>query len=192
LPCQTRTSIVRVMAHLTASVEYGLHCLLGLLDADEQPRSARDLAQFQGISPSFAAKIFSRLEKAGIVDAAEGVRGGYRLARPPEAITVLEVIDAIEGRKPLFDCQDIRGRCALFGEEAPDWATRGVCSIHAVMLKAEKAMREALASESLADIGGRLERKAPATFGADTKAWFDRRIAERRSGRPAQVKGMGS
>ena len=177
------------MAHLTASVEYGLHCLLALIDSD-QPRSARDLAQFQGISPTFVAKIFSKLEKTGIVEAVEGVRGGYRLARAPEAITVLQLVDAIEGPKPLFDCQDIRGRCALFEDAPPAWATRGVCSIHAVMLRAEKAMRDVLAGETLADIDGRLERKAPAAFGADTKAWFDRRIAERRSGGPAQTKDM--
>lgn len=87
------------MAHMTVSVEYGLHCLLGLIDAGDAPRSARDLALFQGISPSFAAKIFAKLEKAGIVRAAEGVRGGYRLARPAHAISVLELVDAIEGRK---------------------------------------------------------------------------------------------
>jgi len=179
------------MAHLTVSVEYGLHCLLALIDG-EQPRSARDLARFQGISPTFVAKIFSKLEKAGIVEAAEGVRGGYRLARAPQAITVLELVDAIEGRKPLFDCQEIRSRCALFEDGAPEWATRGVCSVHAVMLKAEKAMRDALASETLAGIGERLERKAPAAFGTDTNAWFDRRIAERRSGRSAQAKDMSS
>lgn len=177
------------MAHLTASVEYGLHCLLGLIDAGPAPRSARDLAEFQGISPSFAAKIFAKLEKAGIVTAVEGVRGGYRLARPADAISVLELVDAIEGRKPLFDCQEIRSRCALFDEDAPEWATRGVCSVHAVMLKAEKAMRDALASETLADIGGRLERKAPADFGEETRTWFDRRIAMRRA-RPARAKDM--
>jgi len=176
------------MAHLTASVEYGLHCLLGLLDAGDQPRSARDLATFQGISPSFVAKIFPRLEKAGIVEAAEGVRGGYRLARAPETISVLELVDAIEGRKPLFECQEIRSRCALFDDGAPIWATRGVCSIHAVMLKAENAMREALASESLADIAGRLRRKAPPAFDMDTRTWFDRRIARRRSASPVQGK----
>ncbi|WP_260581319.1 RrF2 family transcriptional regulator [Sphingopyxis sp. PET50] len=177
------------MAHLTASVEYGLHCLLGLIGAGDAPRSARDLALFQGVSPSFAAKIFAKLEKAGIVTAAEGVRGGYRLARPADTISVLELVDAIEGRKPLFECQEIRARCPLFDGGAPDWATRGVCSIHAVMLKAEKAMRDALASETLADIGGRLERKAPETFDADTRSWFDARIAARRS-RPAQAKDM--
>lgn len=192
MPRQTRTDIVAVMAHLTASVEYGLHCLLALIDRGAAPRSARDLALFQGISPSFTAKIFAKLEKAGIVEAVEGVRGGYRLARPPEAISVLELVDAIEGRKPLFECQEIRRRCALFDDEAPQWATRGVCSIHTVMLKAEKAMRDALASETLADIGGRLERKAPETFQADAGAWFDRRIAARRSARSAQAKEMGS
>src|SRR3546814_9013934 len=94
LPCQTRTNILCVMAHMTVSVEYGLHCLLGLIDAGDAPRSARDLALFQGISSSFAAKIFAKLEKAGIVTAAEGVRGGYRLARPAHAISVLELVDA--------------------------------------------------------------------------------------------------
>ena len=177
------------MAHLTARVEYGLHCLLALIDCD-RPRSARDLAEFQGISPTFVAKIFSTLEKSGVVEAVEGVRGGYRLARDPATITALELVDAIEGRKPLFDCQDIRGRCAVFGSAPPTWATRGVCSIHAVMLRAEKAMREALAQETLADIGRRLHRKAPVAFEADTRAWFDRRIAGRRSGRPAQRKDM--
>jgi hypothetical protein len=56
------------------------------------------------------------------------------------------------------------------------------------MLKAENAMREALASESLADISGRLQRKAPAAYGIDTKAWFDRRITQRRLGSSAQAK----
>jgi Rrf2 family protein len=167
-------------------VEYGLQCLLSLIDSD-QPRSARDLAEFQGISPTFVAKIFSKLEKGGIVEAAEGVRGGYRLTRRPEAITVLELVDAIEGHKPLFDCREIRSRCALFGEEPPRWATRGVCWIHAVMFTAEKAIREALASDTLADIGKRVERKAPAAFGTDTTAWFDQRIGARRSRRPERA-----
>src|SRR5215475_16133515 len=102
------------MAHLTASVEYAIHCLLWMTDGSDIPRSSRDLAEMQGISPSFVAKIFPKLEKAGIVRASEGVRGGYVLARPQDEINFLEIIDAVEGRKPLFECQEIRGRCALF------------------------------------------------------------------------------
>lgn len=173
------------MAHLTASVEYGIHCLLLLAGAGERPASGRDLAELQGVSPSFVAKIFSRLEKAGIVQASEGIRGGYRLARPPEQISVLAIVDAIEGRKPLFECQDIRERCALFSGAPPNWATRGVCSIHAVMLQAEKAMRDVLAERSLADITASIERTAPASFRIDIKDWFDRRADARGSARQA-------
>ena len=111
------------MAHLGSSVEYGLHCLLWLVGPLAEPASSRDLADLQGVSPSFVAKILPKLEKAGIVCASEGVRGGYRLAASPSEITVLAVVDAIEGKKPLFDCQEIRGRCAVFRGRAPACVT---------------------------------------------------------------------
>ena len=167
------------MAHLTVSVEYGVHCLLWLAGSGETPLSSRDLADLQGISHSFLAKIFPRLEKAGIVRASEGVRGGYLLARAPETISVLEIVDAIEGRKPLFDCQEIRGRCAVFGTEPPKWATGGVCSIHAVMLRAEKAMRDTLAGQSLADLTDAVGRKAPSDFSAEVETWIGDRTRSR-------------
>jgi Rrf2 family protein len=172
------------MAHVTVSVEYGMHCLLWLIDKGETPLSCRDLADLQGLSPTFLAKIFAKLEKAGIVRATEGVRGGYVLAKKPEDINVLSIVDAIEGRKPLFDCQEIRGRCAVFGESPPGWAMAGTCSIHAVMLRAEKAMRDSLAAQSLADIATAVYRKAPPEFSNDLQEWIDRRVdgRGRRSG----------
>lgn len=176
------------MAHITASVEYGIHCLLLLVGNDDRPMSSRELADLQGVSPSFLAKIFPKLEKAGLVKACGGVHGGYLLAKKPDAISFLDVVDAIEGEKPLFDCQEIRGRCAVFEGKAPGWATKGVCAIHAVMLQAEKAMREALAAQSLGDVAQRFSRKAPSAFFADVDAWIDGRLTERtaRSGRPAR------
>ena len=171
------------MAHLTVSVEYGLHCLMWLVSSGDTPLSSRDLAELQGISPSFLAKIFPKLEKAGIVAASEGIRGGYRLARPAAEITVLEVVDAIEGDKPLFDCQQIRGRCTLFGGEPPAWSLSGVCAIHAVMLKAEKAMRSELAAQTLANIAATVDRKAPPSHAQDVRAWIDGRVEARRSAR---------
>ena len=171
------------MAHLTVSVEYGLHCLLWLAGPTERPVSSRDLAELQGISPSFVAKIFPKLEKAGIVQASEGVRGGYLLAKAPEDINILEVVDAVEGKKPLFDCQDIRGRCAVFSDQPPAWATAGVCSIHAVMLRAEKAMRDSLASQTLADVARAVGRKAPPEFSDEVRDWMDDRTNARTSKR---------
>jgi Rrf2 family protein len=172
--------MVRVMAHLTASVEYGIHSLLWLSCSNDMPLSSRELAQFQGISPTFVAKIFPKLEKAGIVSASEGVRGGYVLARSPKDISILEIVDAIEGEKPLFDCQEIRGRCVLFGTRPPAWAINGVCAIHAVMLRAEKAMRQELARESLATIARAVDRKAPSNFSGEVQAWFAGQTKSRR------------
>lgn len=175
------------MAHITASVEYGIHSLLWLAVSDAAPLSSRDLAEFQRLSPSFIAKILPKLEKAGIVKASEGVRGGYVLAKPPEEISVLEIVDAIEGRKPLFECLDIRGRCVVFGDNPPAWATDGVCSIHAVMLRAEKAMRESLASQSLANIARAVGRKAPAEFSDEARNCLQSRIDARTSRMKAQL-----
>jgi len=172
------------MAHLTSSVEYGIHCLLWLVD-DDRPLSSRDLAELQGVSPSFLAKIFPKLEKAGLVRASEGVRGGYRLAKPAETITVLQIVDAIEGDKPLFDCLQIRGRCAVFGDTAPGWATGGVCAVHAVMLRAEKSMRDALAQETLAGLAETFSKKAPPTFAGEVQTWLDARVRTRGRGREA-------
>lgn len=183
----TRINIIRVMAHITISVEYGIHCLLFLLNAGEAQPSSRDLAELQGVSPSFVAKIFPRLEKAGIVTANEGVQGGYRLARPAEEITVLSIVDAIEGYKPLFACKEIRDRCAVFEGDAPTWATDGICEIHAVMLRAEKSMRDALALETLASLAQTLDTKAPKKFGQDVHGWLDSRSKSRRSIRMVQA-----
>ncbi len=168
------------MAHIGSGVEYGLHCLLWLVGPTPEPASSRDLADLQGVSVSFVAKIFSKLEKAGIVTASEGLRGGYRLARPADQITVLDVVDAIEGEKPLFDCLEIRGRCAVFGGKPPAWSIDGVCGIHAVMLRAERIMREELGRTTVADLARTVGRKAPANFPVEIQDWLADRVARRK------------
>lgn len=179
------------MAHFGNSVEYGLHCLLWLVGPGSEPTSSRDLAELQGVSPSFLAKIFPKLEKAGIVEASEGMRGGYRLARPPEKISFLDVVDAIEGKKPIFDCQDIRGRCAVFEGKAPGWAMEGVCAIHGVMLRAEKSMREELARTTLADVAKTFGRKAPPSFFGEVQDWLSGRVQAKSEAR-AEARAEGT
>ena len=74
------------MAYITSSVEYAIHCLF-LVNNEDKPLSSKDLAELQGVSPSFMAKIFPKLEKAGLVVAQEGVRGGYLLAQSAHEIS---------------------------------------------------------------------------------------------------------
>ena len=175
------------MALYGASTEYVLHSLLWLVDHPE-PVSSLDLADMQGIPAAFMAKLMPRLEKAGLVRAVEGLRGGYQLARPAAQVSVLDVLDATEGRKTLFNCQEIRGRCALFGNTPPVWAERGVCSIHAAMLRAEQAMHAELAQTTLADLAQSVRNKAPAAFLGAARHWFDQRACTRKTGRVRQKK----
>ncbi|MEX3175510.1 Rrf2 family transcriptional regulator, partial [Serratia quinivorans] len=112
-----------------------------------------------------------------------------RLARPADEITFLEIIDAIEGHKTLFDCQEVRGRCVVFDDNPPDWALSGKGAIHAVMLQAEKAMRDALAVQTLGAVATRFGRKAPEGFFGEVNPWVDERLSERttRSGKSART-----
>jgi Rrf2 family protein len=170
------------MSFISTGVEYGLHCLMYLAGSPAGVREAsvRDLAELQGVSGEYLAKLFTKLAKAGLVTATEGVRGGFSLARTADHITVLDVVNAIDGDKPLFDCREIRTRCAVFDDSAPAWATRGVCSIHAVMQTAEKTMRDELEKHTLADLVHRTVTKAPTSYGHRVVTWLNERAAGRR------------
>lgn len=171
-----------------AAVEYALHCLLWLAPSRDTPASSRDLAELTGVSPALVAKLLPKLEKAGLLQSQGGVAGGYRLARPAGEISVLDVIEAVDGGKRLFGCKDIRLNCPLFAPEPPSWASRGLCSIHAIMLRAEKAMRRELAASNLLDIANAVGVKAPAGFGDEIGRWLDDRVADRERARVAAIK----
>jgi Rrf2 family protein len=133
------------------------------------------MAALQGVPVAYLAKLFTKLAKAGVVVAAEGAGGGFALSKPAEEISFLDVVEAIDGREPLFACREIRDRCAVFEAEAPEWARTGRCSIDEVMLAAEARLRDELGRHSLAELAGRVADKAPAGFGIQIEAWLDNR-----------------
>lgn len=161
-----------------ASAEYALHSLL-IVAAGTDPVSVRDLARFQSLPERFLAKLFTRLKKAGIVHGTEGIRGGFALARPPERISVMDVLAAVDPKRSLFTCAEIRRNCELFGAAPPRWSVTGPCRIHLVMQEAERAVQSLLASKSLADLKSEFDRKAPSRFIHDSESWFKRRRSQR-------------
>lgn len=164
-----------------SSIEYGLHCILSLVGHPAgKPPSSKEMAEFQGVSPSYVAKLFTKLVQADLVISGEGINGGYRLARDPGRITVWDVVHALEGDKPLFECREIRRDCALFAGKPPRWATRGLCPIHAVMRESEVRMRDSLKAVTLADLAGQVSATAPKTFLEQRNAWFAERQSSRR------------
>lgn len=169
-----------------AAVEYGLHCILWLVQERDQPASSRDLAELQGVPPNLMARIMPKLTKAGLVMATSGINGGYRLAKDPAKITVLDIVDAIEGNKRVFNCKEVRKNCILFGGSAPSWISQGVCGIHAVMLRAETRMREEMSKTTLLDLAHGF--KPPKEFGQAAESWLSDRAVRREGARLAAMR----
>ena len=96
---------------------------------------------------------------------------------------MVEVLDAVDPDRKLFACGEIRRNCALFGEAPPEWATAGSCRIDLFMTEAEQALRDFLASKTIADLVCEFSCKAPAEFAAESGGWFQERRAGRTSRR---------
>jgi Rrf2 family transcriptional regulator, iron-sulfur cluster assembly transcription factor len=82
---------------ITAQEEYGLRCLLQLArnHGSSQPLTVREIAANEGISVAYAEKLLHRLAKSGLSESVRGVKGGFRLTRSPEAMTVGDAVRAL-------------------------------------------------------------------------------------------------
>jgi Rrf2 family protein len=133
---------------LSAGVEWAVHCCVVLSQADQPVPSAR-LAELHGVSRTYLAKHLQALARAGIAQPTEGRDGGYVLMRSPSAVTVLEVVQAIDGPEPAFRCTEIRQQGEL---AAPPEQCRTMCGVARVMADAERAWRTTLAGTTIADL----------------------------------------
>src|SRR5579859_6676130 len=125
---------------LSEGVEWGLHCVIVL--AGLPPRATlptKALAEYHGLSETYLAKHLQALTNGRILESVPGPRGGYRLMRPPEEITLLDVVEAIDGREPLFRCTEIRQQGPI---PISPQGRRVPCSIHVAMAQADKAWRD--------------------------------------------------
>lgn len=104
---------------ITRQADYAVRAVLYLTKLGEDNRAATSqIADEQKIPPSFLAKIVSQLSVAGLLQTSRGARGGVSLARPPEEISLLEVVEAIDGPIYLNECVADDGAC-VFGDTCP-------------------------------------------------------------------------
>ncbi len=143
---------------LSEGVEWGLHCavLLAVMPADAALSTTR-LADFHGVPVAYLAKHLQAMSRAGILEAGTGPRGGYRLARPSADISVLDVVEAVDGDDPPFRCLEIRrrGPAALPAREY-----RTMCGVHRVMVEADEEWRARLSRTSIAGLAAGVARDA--------------------------------
>lgn len=104
---------------ITRQADYAVRAVLYLTKIGPDNRAATSqIAQEQEIPPSFLAKIVSQLSVAGLLQTSRGARGGVSLSRSPAEISLLEVVEAIDGPILLNECVSGTGTCTR-GDECP-------------------------------------------------------------------------
>ncbi|GAB3964488.1 Rrf2 family transcriptional regulator [Plantactinospora veratri] len=142
---------------MSQGVEWALHTCLNLSWLDD-PVPTGTLAAFYELPPAYLNKQLQALVRAGILVSTSGPRGGFRLARAPEAVSLLDIVAAIEGPEELFRCDEILRKGP--GEHAGvDY--RQSCAFAQAMRGAELAWRRELAGKSVADVRADVEHGHP-------------------------------
>jgi len=125
---------------LTKRADYAIRATLALARAGEGRRlSTRQIAESEAIPGQILPRIMIDLTRAGLVTAVFGRTGGYELARPSSAISILDVIAAVEGDPHRRTCVLRGGPCRV----------NGVCDVHAVFFAAQEALLGRLGEATL-------------------------------------------
>ena len=130
---------------LSTKGRYGLKAIVDLAtEYDVGGRlSIAQLSERQGISYAYLEQLIGVLRKAGLVSASRGAQGGYTLARAPEAISVGEVLKALEGSTALVDC---------VGTEGSDCGNVCTCAARPLWLKLQRRIDDVLDSTTIRDM----------------------------------------
>lgn len=132
---------------LTKRGDYAVRAMLALARAPGDDRlSVRRIAEAMEIPVRFLPQVMTDLVRAGLVEAIPGRSGGYRLTRPASDISLLDVVEAVEGDSRRRTCVLRGGPCGLDGH----------CDVHDVFFAAQDAMLATLSRASLASLPRRL------------------------------------
>lgn len=126
--------------------DYAVRAVLALARAaPDERRKAREITGEMDVPASYLPAILGRLVTAGLVTSTAGREGGYALARDPADVTLLEVLEAVEGDVGVSECVLRGGPCR--------WETE--CAVHRFWASAQDAFRAELAGTTFADIAAR-------------------------------------
>jgi FeS assembly SUF system regulator len=130
------------MIRITKQTDYGIVLLTHLAGAPERPVNAPELAGETHLPLPMVSKILKLLVREGLLASHRGVKGGYSLSRPPEEISMAEVVAALEGPIAITECIDDQSGCS----HSP------VCPVRGRWHRINTALRDALGGISLAEM----------------------------------------
>lgn len=134
---------------LPESTEWALHCVTALAQVPEEAISGAQLAEHFGLPAPYLSKQLALLVRGGVLSATTGPRGGFRLARAASSLTLLDIVEAVDGSRDPYICREIRqqGRGA-----APPAECREPCLLAQKMADAHDAWRESLRHVTIASL----------------------------------------
>ena len=140
---------------LNRESEYAIRALVLLAAADaDRPMSGREIAARSGVPERFLARVLGRLAAADIVQSRIGRTGGYLLQRAPSTLSILEVVETLEG--PMRST-----RCVLRQQGCDPGAP---CAIHPIWASAQAGVIETLGDTTLAALAARERASDPASL----------------------------
>ena len=143
-----------MQASLGRKGDYSVRAVLDLARHHGDRRKAREIAGEMDIPLRYLTQILASLVQNGLLDAVAGPSGGYTLARPPEEITLLEVVEAAEGPIMLESCVLRGGPCS--------WEDS--CPVHIPWAEAQNALAARLAATTFADLANSAEEMDAGTY----------------------------
>lgn len=141
------------MLRLSKKSDYALIAMkyLALKTGPGSSSSAREIAEQYGISIELMAKVLQRLVRSGLLASQQGTHGGYQLGRPATAISVADVIQAIDGPLTVTACSTDDEQCDQFA----------TCSVRDPLWRIKERILDALRSCTIAEIAADAGPEAP-------------------------------
>jgi Rrf2 family protein len=127
---------------VTRETDYAVRTVLYLAREHDRVASVTEVAQAMFIPKSFLAKILQRLVRNGIVQSIRGVKGGFRLAKKPNEITLLAIMEAIQGLAGINVCAVDSKKCRL----------SSTCAVHPVWVDIRKEVETRLKKQTIATL----------------------------------------
>lgn len=132
---------------ISTRTEYALRALLEMAKMNSQPISAREICERQHLPRKYIERLLNNMKNAGLVESLPGVKGGYILAKKPEQITLLSLMQAVEDHSWEMSCIS----------HPPEHCNREECGLHVVWGDVYQNMKSILEGYSLERIDEMME-----------------------------------
>ena len=127
---------------ITKKTEYAIRALWELANNPDQLATANGIAEKQAIPPKYLPQIISELSRAGLLSSVRGYGGGVRLNRSPRDINLLNVVEAMQGKLTMFECQLCDCECGI-GDN---------CDLKDIYIRAQSALEAVFRETLLSDV----------------------------------------